>query len=369
MSLKNKHIFIITDIDKFFYLQANALIEKSKIKASSLCAIVIKGSGEDNFEKVKKVKGVEYIRYDEKIIDDIIQAKTITSMSLSSYNSWLINKLIKTDESILDKYYIFITDDEVDRWKSICAKNGELIADDTKFMTKDDVEILKKVKNMIALKIVFEPVISKILNRKINFINTGVIFDTLEFKKHLQLEALLSGYQVNNEFKILYGTKGVTKESIKEFYKFVSKLKLNNKKISFVIFARHPLKIILLELIRLYLRIFKNKNFGINYLNHTDPLTYTCIVMSCSHIILQDRGGASTAKLFAKLGRGALCIKNNIHNSYFFEKGHNLEILKYNSIEHLRDLIMQRDVDLEKNSKQIMKLEREWIKIFKTLYN
>lgn len=65
----------------------------------------------------------------------------------------------------------------------------------------------------------------------------------------------------------------------------------------FVIFSMPAKKRILLDLYLIIYRIFFRKKVSIIYLQYLLPTGYNEIIASCSHLMLQRRGGASTARL------------------------------------------------------------------------
>jgi len=369
-TFKNKHVFFIGDNDKFFALQADSLIKKANINASNLSVIVLRYSNKDNFDSLNKIKGISYTRYNENLIPSIAQAKTLTSMSLSSKNAWLLRKLLDFSPTLKEKLYIFITDDEVERWNNIYKKHGKLIASTT-LVSNDDISVLKEIKYFIANKKTFEPIITKILQRQVSFIDCNIIFDILPTDEHKKLASVLLKIKPKKEkLKILYGSKkGLPKKSIFDFYTLCSKIISPNKELEFIIFSQPLRKKILIALIIFILKLIKNKKITIHHLHPVDSLTYMVIIMSCTHIILQARGGASTARTYAKLGRGALCIEDKTHNSYFFENAYNINILKYDSIEKLAHQISNEYSNAETNQHQLEVDELKSLQRFKELYN
>lgn len=365
MNFVNKHVYLILDVDKFFYLQADALIKKCEIDPRKLCAVVIQASKKDNFESLKKVKKVEYLRYSDVLIQEIILAKTITSMSLSSYNSWLVNKLIKSNQEVLNKMYLFITDDEVERWRQVYSENGKIVSDPDRFITNDDVEVLNSIKNMIGIEKVFGPVIKKLLRRDVKFVNSGAIFGTLSYKKSLEFSKLLDK---NNSCikRIMWGTKGITRSSLKDIVLFAHKVPYKHFEI--VIFTQSIINIVLLEMVKFWLKLFLKKIINISYLSKTDSITYTSILYSCTDIFLQDRGGASTAKVFIESGRGVIYARSGSHNYEYFKNGLGLDLVAYKSICELSNNIVRKSINIESNGLKLKLLEKQWIKEYQDLY-
>lgn len=368
VELVDKHVFLIGDNDKFFYLQADSLINKAGVNQEHLCAIVLPYSDVDEFDSLRKLEGVTYLKYSECLLAKIIKSKSITVMSLTCKNSWLVNSLLDLSSCLLSRLYLFITDDEVDRWSYVYNKNGVLIEDEKRLIGPDDLVVLSKINYFIAKETTFKPLISKVLERDVDIIDCGIVFDTLPVKSHSMLDELLIDNPSSRSVKLLYGTKGMPTGEVVNFLLLCTKLAKKINKFNLVLLSQNPFKIMLFELFRLSMKVFKKKTLHIDYLNITDPFTYTVNVMSCSHIVLQGRGGASTARTFVKLGRGILCIKDLTHNADFFENSYNVKVLKYCSIEQLANKILNENVDLNINSKVLEKVEVDSLHNFKKLY-
>lgn len=372
MNFQNKHIFIIGDVDKFFYLQADALINKAGINPGNFCAVVLNYSDKDKFDTLKRLDGVSYVRYSESLLPEIVKAKTITTISLSSLNSNVINKIINVKSDVINKLFVLITDDEVARWKYVYEKKGKLVKHEKKLISSDDIQVLKKLKYVIAKKETFESLLFNVLGRKIQFIDCGIIFDTLLSKSHNKLESLLLDHtNTTTSLKLLWGTKGISIRDCFDFLIFNLMLPKRNKTdLSFIILNQNnPLIRFLMESFRIFIKVIKKNTVQVNYFANTDALTYTSIVMSCTHILLQGRGGASTARTYAKLARGIICVRKSTHNSCFFENSYKINLIKYSSLRELASKIMLSKPNLQYNSEELKKSELEWLDTFKKLYS
>ena len=90
--------------------------------------------------------------------------------------------------------------------------------------------------------------------------------------------------------------------------------------------------------------------------------------MSCSHFILQERGGASTARQYVKWGQGDLCIYNKSSNYELFNDFFNVEIIKFNDFMNLIYGIKNRNIDIISNAKKIEIEEVRSLKILKEYF-
>src|SRR5690554_6817495 len=115
MDFEEKHVFFISDRDRFFYLFGDALTSKLGLPAEKVVAIVLK-SGRPPVSSPRLI-GVSYYSYADVAIESLFKAKSLTFMSLAKWNSSVVKQLISASDSFLEKINIFITDDEVDRWK------------------------------------------------------------------------------------------------------------------------------------------------------------------------------------------------------------------------------------------------------------
>ena len=373
--MKNKHVFVIGDNDKFFFLQADALINKVGVEESNICAVVLRYSSNDTFDELKKVRGVSYIKFNDALLSDFVNAKTVTVMSLLRKNSGVVRSIIEYDRTILSRLYIFITDDEVNRWNTVFLREKKIVSDNKLLISPDDIFVLNEVENFIAPQITFEPLITKLLDRSVNYINSGIIFDTLDYESHQYLKSLFSlNENISTNYKILYGSKGIKRNDLKalislwvNLLKNISLLK-PEVSLSFVFITKNSRIIFFIEILRVLLNLINKRKTNVDYIAPSDPLTYTSLILSCSHFVLQGRGGASTARTYVKLARGILCIKNKTHNHTFFKDDYKIDSINYTTSKELALKIVNSNIDLINNS-QILKMnELDSIKLLKKLY-
>jgi len=366
VNFENKHVFIITDIDKFFYLNADAYINKVGISADRLCAVVLQTGSVDRFNELQFVEGVMYERFSEDVYAHVFKADTITSMSLMSYNSWFVHKLIEMNSSILDKLYLFLTDDEVDRWRIIFAKHGKLVPDLQLYFTDHDIAVLSVIKNVIAVPSTFKPLLKDIFKHEVNYVDVGCVFDILPSYESSLLKKILPNSSLQGAFKILWGSKGVTRRSFHELLQFMWYVKVKNTEIN--VFTRNPFQVIAVSIVRAIINVVSKKGLTVICLNHMDPLSYCSMVMSCNYFVLQDRGGASTAQLYLKWGRGIVCIRQKSHNSEYFKSGLRVNFIEYNTVKDLWNDIVTNKISIKENSEQLYSLENQWMPRYKDLF-
>ncbi|SEG69800.1 hypothetical protein [Vibrio hangzhouensis] len=376
MRLENKHIFVISSADKFCFLNLDALIHKCGILPSNLAVIVFPIQGQP-LSELLKIDNVDYYEFDDVTLEEIKLAQTITFMSLNRFNSPYARKIIEFDEGMARKSYIFITDDEVDRWNQCHSKFGKLVPYKKLHIVEDDIVCLNRINNFIADRSTFESTLQRTLNRKkVNFINASVIFDTLPYNASKSLESAFncSDQHYEREAKVLLGTKqhalsyselrevvnGFVKAENAERYKF---LILWNKK--------RRKERVMFDLYITYLRHIKRQTIDVSYVTALSPIAYTSLILSCSHMVLQRRGGASTARLFLKRGRGMVYTLENSENDFGFRKALGIKTKSFTSFSDIGKLVsnLNDDADIEHNIKICESVEQRDVSNLQKLYS
>ena len=114
------------------------------------------------------------------------------------------------------------------------------------------------------------------------------------------------------------------------------------------------------------MRLFFRKNIDIVYLGRTNQVTYNSIIASCSYFVLQDRGGFSSARLYAKWGCGQILIKKDSFNYLYFQRSFGVECVSwesYNSLSGLKGDSCRSKYILESRAK----IQNEELRAIKTL--
>lgn len=368
---KNKHVFFIADNDRFFYLYADALIHKAKISPDSLVVIVFPMLG--HMDNLKQLAQVTYVEMNSEAISSALDAKSITFMSLHKGNSSYVKQVLELNESISEKVHIFLTDDEVDRWGQVFKKHHNIVEDNKALIGRDDIWVLGKINKFIAHKKTFEQKLVTMLKREtIEFIDAGVIFDTLPT---LESECLRQAYIKNQIFagtekKILIGTKqkSFNLNVIKSIIKECTAVLGDEYKFLILWHKKQRKERIFLDLYLIYLRHIKRKTVDVSYVTALNPLGYTALIMSCSHIILQGRGGASTARQFIKWSGGIICTQNGTANDFGFRDALGLDILSFKSSKELASKIKDSKISLQLNAERTQDEEKRSIQELSRLY-
>ncbi|WP_417436014.1 hypothetical protein [Idiomarina abyssalis] len=367
---KGKNLFFISNRDKFFKLQADSLVNKAGVRKDSIIAIVFEV---DKEIEVTKIDGIEYVDFNVSDLNLMMEAKSFTFMSLNNWNAPIAEALINKDKRILQKLYIFITDDEVERWKINYQKNKCLTEDFNSNISKSCISVLQNVKNFIAPVPYFKELILKVLDRKdVEFINCSIIFEILPFEQSQLLRESTGrdeSYLKNNKKRVLIGTKS---------YKIIPFLKVLNdfnryqkssgEAVELLVF-QNLLNRFLIDAFLLVRKLLRLKNTNVTYLSEMPPHLYSSLIGSCDYILLQDRGGASTARVFAKWGAGALLIKYGSPNYYFFKDVYKIDFISFDEKLKVSERIRHENLDTHSNSCKIIEEERRSIEIYRKLYD
>lgn len=361
----------MNDEDRFTNLFIDSLLNKLELDPNDIIIVIFSIRKKLNIN-IEKISDVKYFEYSEEILNNFSKIKSLTFMSLNNWNAPIIKDIINNGISV-DKIYIYITDDEISRWKLVYEKFGKLIENKKKHLSKDVLYIIKLLKNFIVPKDYFYDILITILERRtFSIVNASVIFDILPYHYSSKLHSFLENKDIiKNEFKrVMIGTKknsfGVidTVNIIKSFcqlqlhcqYEFICYNSLGSR--------------ILIDIYLLFLQKVKRQKVIITYCSNMNSLLYNTLLLSSTYLILQPRGGGSSARLFAKWMCGYLVIKNKSPNALFFEKVYKTDFIKFDKIVDIsNNLIYINDIDVIKNRESVLKEELRSIKELKTIYN
>lgn len=366
LGLTGKHVLFISNVDKFFLLYADALLSKVGVVADELVAVVY-DSGRASRSQAR-IPGVHYLDFDPCHLAHYIDAKSLTFMSLLSWNSGIARSLIEHDERVLDRLYVFITDDEVARWDANVRKNGALMAEARRHISDDCIFSLSKIRNFIAPVPYFKNKISCVTGRKdLVFHDASPVFGILPSRSSLAFDGLLidnDGYDAV-KYRVLVGSKGWSWRG------FIDVLRSVNgglaRDFQFVVFASSSQRL-MIELYLAWRRRFEGVAFNIVFLENIPAVAYSAMVASCTHLVLQRRGGASTARVFCGWGKGTLMIEAGSPNNAFFKDVYKVDFLSFASEKQVVERILHGQVDVHGNSSAIAKEEQRSIGVLAQIY-
>lgn len=351
MKQEYEHIFMVCADDDFIYYYLDTLIYRANVKKENMKVIVI----DERFPE-RKVDGVKYELYDKSNLKEYSSSKTITFISLHSSNSKYMRDLFEFDLDLACKVHVFLTDDEVARWCFSIEKYGRVKSGKMFSTNKDVLFCLKYIKNFIKHEAVFRTKLSNVLGRNdIYFTNADGCFSSLPCAMSDELEIILkkSNDWSGKEKKILIGTKQKSfsiKNIIRIIWSFCRKGK--GEEYKFLIFShkKQRKERIFLDIVLIIFRHLLRQTINISYVTALSPFAYTSLVMSCSHMILQPRGGATTARLFMSWGQGVVCVPENSPNAIGRKLAYGVDLIEFNSFSGLVDGVMEDNVDVRKNA-------------------
>ncbi|MBE8578960.1 hypothetical protein [Vibrio sp. OPT18] len=371
MMFKDQNVFFITKSDRFFYLYADALINKANIAPE--CIKVVVFDCVDN-GSIDKVPGVDYLNYDENTLSSLDEARTITFMSLNQVNSTMVRNVIDYSAALLKKTYIFLTDDEIDRWHRSIDKHGKIVPSKKLAIAQNDIYVSERIINFIGHeKTFYERITSALQRADIEFVNAGVIFDTLPTSITQSLEkTIVEGNKwITKEKRVLVGTKqkSISFSEIKALLsEFCNQNEAENYKFTIFWHKKNRKQRILLDIFISYLRHIKRQTLDVSYVTAISPVAYTSLIMSCSHLILQRRGGASTARQYIKWGQGTLCTSTGSPNDFGFKEALGLDIISYSSTKELVTSIVENRNNVEENALNMTREEARSIAELQQVY-
>ena len=367
----NKHVFLVSNTEVFSPLYLDALLYKANISPESICVVYFKNNG-SVVEEPNKIDGISYISISDADETVFINAKTITYFSLSALNSFYVRKVLELDSNIKEKCYMFITDDEVERWLKCIDQYGCIKPDEKLLISENDVWVLGQQQCFIALDATFRSKLKRVLERTdIRIVDSGVVFDTLPTHCAEQVESALRLDPSNKGKRIMLGSKPNAfkyKELKSLLNAFVSQGVHKSYKFIVMWPKQQWRKRVLLDLYLFYLRKIKKEVVDLSVITSLSPLAYTTLVMSNTHLVLQPRGGASTARQFIKWGQGVVCVASDSHNDQFFCDSQSVELLRYSTYSQLIEQL-EREVDVVGNANKIKSEEQRSLDVLAELYS
>ena len=362
----NKHIFMCIEYDNFIQLFVDALVSKTNLNKDNFAIVIIPLKPRYPFNKFLDV---EFIDYNDHLIPDLVNAKSLTFISLNNWNSVVLNKIIDQDNKIVSKVNILITDDEVDRWNKNFNKNSYLKEDESQHISLEVIKALSYRLNFIMPHKYFYNVLKKILNiDETNVIDASIIFDMLLADQSEKLFQIVKSTYKEDK-KILIGSKAnsfgfrATTKIFNSFYK--SKM---IHKYKFICLNQGVHKIALILYI-FFMKVFKNVNLQLEFFPTTDSLTYNSMTSSISYFILQNRGGGSTARNYAKWGCGVLCTLKDSPNSQVLKDVFKIDLINFENYDEIANKIKDsQHIDVQQNRKKIMDEESRSIKVLSRIY-
>lgn len=363
----NKNVYIIPESDHFFFLHIDALVTRGGIDPTDFCAVFISN---DNERVIDGYPGVEYFNSNLVDFDDLKHAKTITSLSLSNHNATFIRELIDSSPEVIDKYYIYLTDDEVDRWESVYHDNGELIEDRSKELSADVMSVLSRVHVFVGPEAALKHRIEKVLQRTVSFIDAVCFFYILPFEEHRKVVDNVM-YSDNEIKRVWYHTKTIKRgfSGIRDFISlYHSFSRAFSNKVHFIVFSSHPKTSFYLYFCLLYLRYIKKMKVSVDIVSHTDKYSYINQLQACDFLVLQPRGGATTARTLISMKRGMVCVLDNTMNKDGLENSYKMPLIYGKDYQAIAHKAANNLFDIQSSYDKMHQAEQNSIDVLKRLY-
>ncbi|WP_064609113.1 hypothetical protein [Photobacterium sp. J15] len=368
---KNKHVIIGHGKHVFTNLYIDVLVNKANVDQDKLVFLTIDSDAETDLPSNVRVSCVSY---DRALLSQLSEAKSFTLISFTSTNSFVVKDIYDFEKDLIKKVRIYLTDDELDRWKKIKQQKGVIAESKKLHISSDVVELLPRIKTFITLDKAFRGALSDVLGRDdFNIINVRDPFATMPVEHTDKLNDLFEMKLIHDkpENRILLGSKRerfTLKQLISLIKSFNKQGILNDYK--FLLFHHDKVKFtrILIDLYCLYLRYVKKSIVTISYPTVTNSLTYTCMIMSCSHFILQPRGGISSARQYMTNGRGIVCVSEGSPNDRELSYGLGLDLIRFSSFDDLAKKIKNNNVDIEENKIKMREELSSYFKLLKSSY-
>lgn len=350
---KDKHLIIAMANNIFTSLYIDMLINNVGVNAGDLAFVSLdNGDVTALSSKYKVLSG--YVR--DFSVGDFAQAKTITFISLYKSNSFLVRELLDYQLELIDKIYVYLTEDELDRWVATKVKYGKLVVTKRNFVESSCIEVLPKLKNFIVAESFSDELEYVLEHNNFNIINARDAFSVLPVKLLARFEALYEDQSPNTlpEKKVLIGAKRhvFTLSEVLSFLRAMEKVgALLDYKYMIFTYKKRKFFRILIDFYCLYLRHIKRKNIDISYPTTSNSVTYLALVASCSDLILQRRGSMTTVREYLKMGRGVIHVKEGTRNLNELTKTIGVDVAKYSTFEELAKNIKENNIDIQKNKK------------------
>ncbi|NIY94219.1 hypothetical protein [Vibrio diazotrophicus] len=370
MIFNDKHVFLITDRDKFLYLHLHTLIENNVLRKEDLIIIVLPSKkNECYFVNLSKLSGLKYLKYNDDLLSDITESRSLTVMSLSSINSDYVMKIIDKKNSFRKKIAIYITDDEVERWVLSKKKYGNISEDYSLLISKSTLDSLAVINNFMAPNIPFKRVLTDVLGRKVNIIDACAVFNIMSNYSYEEMLKIENNIKDNSSTKILFSSKSIGYKKILHLFFLCKKISKAEGLFDIFIFIENKRVSLFFYFVSTLVLVFF-RNVRITNFRHCNPLFYLSIVLSCHCFVLQNRGGGSTAIQYIKLKAGRVFVRDRSPNMEILSKYFELKLSAFNSINDLASQIIKKEdsVDLSYNEQCINKKINNSFKNLKSYY-
>lgn len=376
---QNKHVFLSESSSTHTLNLILNIINKDILKIDDVLVILYSTypATIDNKSSLKKNEVNVLMWEDARNLE--ISFKTLNCLSLNSNNSGIICYF-------LDKNYvgnlsvnILIQDDEVDRWCKLFDKDNKLNVSEAALIDINTLKVLQEVDNYIVPYNTWGLKLENILGRKLNIIDVIIPFNLIDYSSQEILEKFISSrktLKVNNNYKIMVFTKPTGTETPIRVLKFLSSYVskphnyFSSKEITISLWGSMSLQVVFLT--KLLNKLFRKLRIAIN-ITLLDPVPhaqYFLTVNDYDCLILQPRGGFSTAKYFAEKVGKVITITNSL-NDLTFKQDYQINTFNSPTLESAIDMAIESANidDSERLSSYSASIKTKHTMSFKTLKN
>jgi len=334
INYNHKHIFLAHSNCRFICNLLINLINKKVIDKSSILLVVYDEiSTHSPMRKKCLIEDLELIEWKE-LKGKELSFLTLNSLSLQYMTAEIIIDCIDLRYVETSKVNILITDDEVDRWHKSYALNGHLKISNTSITNQNVLNVLNIVDNYIVPYNPLGKKLEEIVGRKLNIIDAVLPFTILNYDTQSDLEKFVSKkdkVKDENEYKVLVYTKPWSQNtSAKWFLTILLDLIRNkdyclNKKITLSVWFDFNLRGFLLFKTLVFITKIKKMPITLDFKKALSADQYFLMLHDHDCLILQERGGFSTAKYFAeKIGK--VITLTDSFNYLSFKSDYNIDI-------------------------------------------
>lgn len=299
------------------------LIYKDIIKKTDLLLIIYGAvSSNKSIKNTCQAHGIQVLEWD-KISSTSQKFLTLNCLSLQPTTAKIIINCLNTKFVNAEKVNVLITDDEIDRWLKLYKKTGKIISDPQALVDDDVLKVMDLVNNYIVPDETWGGVLREVLERDVNIIDAVLPFNVLDYKSQQSLEGFLNNRKkckdISN-YKILLFTK--YKDQKKTFNIITSYLSKNlnippNTNITIGLWIGLDKKgIMLYAAMKLFVKI-KKIPVTLKLEQPVSSEQYALMLYEYDCLILQERGGFSTAKYFAENIGKVITLENSFNDKTF----------------------------------------------------
>ena len=337
IDLVKKHIFLSSTNPHIINLILN-LIQNSIINKEDVILLLdTVTTNSQNIEIQCKAYNIDYMYYKEsKVVN--IQPITLNSLSLQPNTARILIDFLEQGKVTTNQINILITDDEVDRWLKLYNETGALKHDDKALIDGNVLKILKLVDNYITRYSTLGGILENLLGRKLNIIDAVLPFNVLDNNSQKNLEAFLDSrikYKDPSTYRILLFTKH---QNPKKVFNIIAsylsgKIEIpSNLMITLGIWLPlNPKGMMLYMSLKALIRI-KKLSIKLRLEQPVSSEQYAVMLYGYDCLILQERGGFSTAKYFAENVGKLITLKGSPNDKALIV---NYSINTFNSISYV----------------------------------